>query len=653
MRKIISSKIIWLAITASAVCCTTARANISLPAVFSDNMVLQQNAQPAIWGKSKPGSSIQVTTSWNNQTYSAKADENGNWKVQVKTGSFGGPYQVSISGDGSTTLHNVLIGDVWLCSGQSNMEMPLAGWGKVNNYEQEIAGADHPQIRLLQSEQTMADTPVNEMKIAHQGWEVCSPKSVGEFSATAYFFAREVYEKTKIPIGLIHASWGGTVAEAWVSYDFLAPFEGLYKKAAQVKNKEEDKDYSKALQALIDWEEAMSRSDAGYKNGKPAWSAPVSDVSGWQKMKLPAEWENEGLIDLDGIVWFRKKITIPDALQQQDLYLRFKADDDDITWFNGKEIGKMYGWAEERIYKIPKELIKKGSNEIVIRVFDTGGGGGVYSDDISISNKNGNTLSLKGDWHYRIGCRVTEQPQRPESENGPNRPTVLYNAMIHPFTDYAIKGVIWYQGESNVGRAEEYCRLFPMLINNWRKSFRNPELPFYFVQLANYLRREESPLPSQWALLREAQANTLRLSHTGMALAIDIGDAADIHPKNKQEVGRRLALNALAKDYHLQVEYSGPAFESYGIEGNRIRIRFSHAGGLKTADGGTVKGFAVAGADKRFYWANAVISNGEVIVESKAVKYPLAVRYGWANNPEVNLCNEAGLPAIPFRTDDW
>lgn len=630
-----------------------ANAEVSLSPLFSDNMVLQQNGRPLLWGRAAPGTIVKISTSWNGKSYNVTADGNGDFKVRLSTSKFGGPYQIRVTQGNTISLNNVLLGDVWLCSGQSNMEMPLARWGKIKDYEKEIANASYPKIRLLQMRQTMSAYPSESIIVNNDRWDICSPETIGDFSATAYFFAKELYEKTKTPIGLIHSSWGGTVAEAWVSYDFLAPFDDIYTVAGRVKNNEEDVNYKKELQQLIDWEEGIKALDKGYANAQPVWVTANIDNDGWKDMSLSASWENEGLPGFDGIVWFRKTITIPEELKGQDLYLNFMADDDDIAWFNGKQIGNSYGWIEMRKYKIPKELIKPGNNEIVIRIFDTGGGGGLYSDIFNISNNSGNSLSLKGNWKYKIGYTLKEQRRRPEPPNGPNRPTVLFNGMIYPFINYAIKGVIWYQGESNVGQSEIYQRLFPSLINCWRSYFKKEDMPFYFVQLANFLKADTVPVNSDWALLREAQAHTLKLNNTGMAVAIDIGEADDIHPKNKQEVGRRLALNALAKDYKMPVAYSGPLYDSYKIEGDKIRISFSHADAMRSSDGRALRGFAIAGADKKFYWADAVISNKEIIVSCKEVRYPLAVRYGWANNPAVNLCNAAALPAVPFRTDNW
>lgn len=455
-------------------------AKVVLPGIFTDNMVLQQQTDAPIWGKASPGKKVTIQTSWDQQTYQAIAESDSTWKIQVKTPKAGGPYEITISDGKKLKLQNVLIGEVWICSGQSNMEMPLAGWGKVLNYEQEIAAANYPQIRLLHVEKATAVQPKNEIGETRGGWQACSPETVAEFSSVAYFFGRDLNKHLNVPIGLISTSWGGTIAEAWTSGESL----------------EQMPDFVKAVQT------------------------------------------------------------------------------------------------------------------------------------------------------------ITEPVTEKEAKN-PNRPTVLYNAMLKPIIPYAIQGAIWYQGESNADRAYQYRELFPLMIRDWRKQWKK-DFPFYFVQLANYMERKVEPQESNWAELREAQLQTLFLENTGMAVTIDIGEAKDIHPKNKQEVGSRLALAARAQTYGEAIPYSGPVYESYQIEGDQIRIRFSHtSNGLKSKGDAQLQGFAIAGPDHRFYWANAVIEGNEVVVSSPEVKFPVAVRYAWSDNPLCNLYNGADLPASPFRTDDW
>ncbi|SDC50596.1 sialate O-acetylesterase [Niabella drilacis] len=629
-------------------------AEVTLPAVISSNMVLQQKATPALWGTAGEGKTVTVQTSWNKRTYHVKADASGNWKIHVVTPSFGGPYTIRIAEENTITLEQVLIGDVWLCSGQSNMEMPLAGWGKILNYEQEIANANYPNIRLLQAIHVTSNQPVNDLEVRNSGWDICTPKTVADFSAVAYAFAREIYEKTKIPIGLIHSSWGGTIAEAWTSYETLQRLPDFA--AAAQKIKETPGVDRKAFEQLIsEWNQKRQAADKGIVNGKAIWAAADLNTADWKTMPVPGHIEDNGLPGFDGAVWFKRSLSIPEHWKEGDLTLSLgPIDDEDITWFNGEQIGATSGWDQERVYTIPARLIKKGNNDLTVRVTDNSGSGGIYGTpaQLFIRNREGQKIELRGNWLYKVPYALKDLPPVPVNPSNPNRPTVLYNAMINPLISYTIKGAIWYQGESNAGRAYQYRELFPAMIRDWRSKFSSGNFPFYFVQLANFMKRADQPGPSAWAELREAQLMTTQLSNTGMATIIDIGDAGDIHPKNKQEVGRRLALIALNKDYKKKNEYSGPRYRTQKINGDRIILGFDHAEGMKALEG-KLTGFAIAGADQRFYWADAEISGSTITVKAPEVKQPVAVRYGWADNPEVNLVNGAGLPASPFRTDQW
>jgi sialate O-acetylesterase len=634
----------------------TTQAKVTLPSVFSDNMVLQQKTNAAIWGTSDAGKTVTITTSWNSQKYTAVPDKTGKWKVKVATPSYGGPYSININDGQATTLKNVLIGEVWVCSGQSNMQMPLAGWGKINDYEKEIAAANYPMIRLLQAEMVTSNVPLDNAKVTNGGWTLCTPQYIAEFSSVAYFFAREIYNKTKVPVGLIHTSWGGTIAEAWTSGPTLktmADFAQAVKSIEDAAAGSTKETYEQKMQV---WQKNVDEKDAGYSAGTAAWAINKNEKTGWENMTLPALWENTSLPGFDGVVWFRKKVNLPASWAGKDIKVSLGAiDDDDITWFNGEQIGKTQGYATPRNYTIAANLVKPGENEIVVRVFDGAGGGGIYDNakTLSLTSANGEQLSLAGAWTYKVGVNLKDMPAKPMDMNGPNRPTVLYNAMIHPFIQYSIRGAIWYQGESNADRAKQYQSLFPALITDWRKNFNQGDFPFYFVQLANFMKPIDQPAESEWAELREAQFKTLSLPNTGMAVAIDIGDAVDIHPKNKQEVGRRLALIALAKTYGQKMSYSGPLYQSYKAEGNKIKVTFKNVdGGLKPKGSTKVAGFEIAGADKKFHWAEASIAGNEIVVSSNEVPNPVAVRYSWADNPNGNLYNVAGLPASPFRTDN-
>ena len=487
MKRFVHYGVLFLALLSG-----TASAKIVLPPMFSDNMVLQQQTVAPVWGEAKPEKKVKLTSSWDNRQYITKADKNGKWRIDIQTPAAGGPYRLTISDGEKLVLNNVMVGEVWLCSGQSNMEMPFIGWGKPDNYEQEIADADHPEIRLFHVEHVTSSQPRSDIKVRNNGWQVCSPTTIPEFSTTAYFFGRELVKKLNVPVGLIHSSWGGTDIEPWISGEYLRQL--------------------------------------------PAFAEKVDSVAA-----LP----------------------------------------------------------------------------------------------------------------------LTEKVS-------PHTGTAIYNAMIHPLIPYRFHGAIWYQGENNVRRAYQYRDLFPLLITNWRQDW-GVDFPFYFVQLAAFTPMLPEPGESEWAELREAQTRALALKNTGMAVIIDKGHATDIHPKDKQTVGKRLSLIARAQTYgETSLPYSGPMYRSYRIEGDKVILSFGHTdGGLKagcgenaagvkeTGNGNELKGFAVAGYDHKFHWATAHIKDDCVVVSSPEVPFPVAVRYAWANNPDCNLYNGAGLPASPFRTDDW
>jgi sialate O-acetylesterase len=638
-------------------CVTTyAQAKIVLPAVFGSNMVFQQKTNVAFWGKANAGRKVEIHVSWNKKLYTATVNGTGDWKAMIPTPSYGGPYQVAISdGEGAPlTLANVMIGEVWICSGQSNMEFPVVGWGKVDHYEKEVADANYPNIRLFQIDHTTSDLPLEDLtKVANGGWTPCTPKYVAEFSAVAYFFARELYKQTGIPIGLIHTSWGGTIAEAWTSAQTLNTMPDF---AAAVKKIASTPGGANYTQELNLWQKIVEENDAGNGKGKLSWADRSIDDSSWKSLALPALLETSALPDFDGIAYLRKTVTIPKTWEGKAITLNLGTiDDNDITYLNGEKIGETEGYNKPRVYNIPAEKVKAGVNTITVRVFDSGGGGGIYGDKniLALVSASGEKLSLDGEWKYKVGLNLKDVPAMPISSTGPNRPTVLYNAMINPFIQFTIRGAIWYQGESNADRASQYRTLFPAMIKDWRTKWKLGDFPFYFVQLANFMKAEDAPVASAWAELRDAQRQTLSLPNTGMAVAIDVGNAEDIHPKNKQEVGRRLALIALAKTYGKKITYSGPAFTSQQVEGNTIHLNFDFTDGGLAAKSGELKGFAIAGADQKFYWAKAIIKGNQIVVSSPEVPKPVAVRYGWANNPGSNLINGAGLPASPFRTDTW
>ncbi len=633
-------------------------AQIALPGCFTDNMVLQQQAKVNLWGTQTPGKNLSITTSWNNKTYKVTANAHGDWKTAVSTPAYGGPYTVAFNdGATTTTLKNVMVGEVWVCSGQSNMEMPLTGfYGDVLNLKDELAdAANHPEIRMLKIDNKTSFSPLTNVP-TKGGWAICDPQTVRDFSAAAYFFAKNLFAGKHIPIGIINSTWGGTVAEAWTSGSALKtiPAFAPFVTAAEggLTQQKLDARYQTEVSGWID---SINAKDPALQQGKLLWAQQGFDDSAWKTMTLPAYWEQSGVPDYDGTVWFRKKVSIPAAWAGKDLKLNMGGIDDyDVTYFNSAEIGHSEAFFIKRSYTIPGNQVKAGENSIAIRVFDNGGLGGINKGPLQLSLATDTTgqIDLAGQWAYHPASLLTQLPQPPSQSNSPNRPMLIYNAMINPILPYTIKGVIWYQGESNADRATQYRQLFPLLINDWRQKWGEGNFPFYFVQIANYSAYGQPPA-ADWPALRDAQLSTLAVPNTGMAVTIDIGDVARIHPQNKQEVGRRLALIARAKTYGEKIPYSGPVYQSHIIKGNKIELEFTHTDNGLLAKGDTLKGFTIAGGDKKFHPALAIIAGNKVIVSSGDVTNPVAVRYAWANNPLCNLYNGANLPASPFRTDDW
>ncbi|MFK7845420.1 MAG: sialate O-acetylesterase [Rhodothermales bacterium] len=621
---------------------------IELPVLFSNNMVMQRDANIKVWGKATPHERVKVR--FKNQSAEIDALADSSWMVHLAPEPAGGPYELYVAGEETITISNVLVGEVWLASGQSNMEWPLQA---SNNAEAEIAAATDDQIRLFTVKKTMAGEPATT--IPSDGWEVNSPETIPGFSAVAYFFARALRDSLEVPVGLINSSWGGTRSEAWTSSEALLEHPDYIE---QVQALIMDPAGFEASSSMSHWLRTIEENDRGLSDGEPVWAARDLDDSSWSTMVLPDLWENDALPNYDGVVWFRKEFELPASWVGQDITLSLaKVDDIDQTWVNGIKVGETDQYNLLREYQIPASALSEGTNVVTVRAVDTGGGGGIWGDaaDMYVRPANNATpLSIAGSWKYNVAVDL-KNPDIPRIPSGQHHtPTVLYNAMIHPLIPYAIQGAIWYQGESNAGRAHQYQSIFPALISDWRMQW-NSDLSFHFVQLANFMKQQENPSEEEtWPELREAQTMALQLTNTGMAVTIDIGEADDIHPRNKQDVGRRLALSALNVTYAKGNTAAGPLYKSFAAEGNEIRIQFDHAEhGLMTPDGAKLTGFAIAGDDQVFHWADARIDSSEVVVSSRRVAAPVAVRYGWANNPIVNLYNTERLPASPFRTDDW
>lgn len=633
------------------------QAKVQLPAFIGDNMVLQQKEKVKIWGTSTAaGKELSVNTSWNNKSYQVEVDQQGGWQVYLETPKYGGPYQITINDGDQLILKNILIGEVWFCSGQSNMEMPLAGWGKINNFEQEIKAANFPNIRILQIPKATANQPTTAVKVESGGWNAVTPERIPEFSATAYFFAREIYEKTGIPIGLIHSSWGGTIIEAWMSREALSPFSTYTAAIEKIQRPDAQEIYA---EDLAEWNRVAEQQDQVKTATQGEWFAPQLDKSSWSTITIPSFFDSNLFPGMDGVVYFGKDVELPAHWQGKPLKLILGSiDDNDITYVNGTKVGETVGYDQIRKYTVPATANNGSLLHIAVRVFDGAGDGGIYggTEQPRLEGPNGEQLSLVGDWKCKVGYDLAKLPTKPNAMEGPNRPTVLYNAMVKPFVDFKIKGAIWYQGESNADSKDApYQQLLPALIQDWRKQWNNEKMPFYFVQLANFKAKSLTPQPSSWARLREAQRQTLKLPYTGMAVITDIGDAQDIHPKNKQDVGRRLGWIATAQLYGKKIPYSGPVLAHWTTKAAELQLSFNPMGKklvLKGADKHNAS-FTIAGADQVFYPAEVKQVGNKLIVSAKEVPSPVAVRYGWADNPDLVLYNDAGLPASPFRTDSW
>ena len=653
-------------VAASMALTAPAGAAMKMPAIFGNDMVLQQGLKTPVWGWADPGA--EITVNFAGQTRMATAGADGRWRTSLDpmpASVEGRELRVQSNKDAAPkVLTGVLVGEVWMCSGQSNMAWPLK-WAA--NGEAEVGAADFPEIRLFKVAAAATKTPQSDCRGT---WRVCQPDATAEFSAVGYFFVRKLHQALGVPIGLIESSWSGTGAQSWTPLEDLnsSPnIADIYRAAvpmlAGLANTAEE--YKAQLAA---WEELACHRDTGIDPAAQDWSKPDIPAADWADIAVPGPWEVTAKIDADGAFWFRRTVDIPAAWTGKDLTLALgQIADYDVTYFNGQQVGSIvtaHGEALNvfRRHPIAGSLVTAGRATVAVRVFNRFDKGGFIShpDRMLLQAPDGSVpaeLPLAGTWQYRAERSLTPKPNAPPPPiafNSPHVPSVLFNGMIHPLIPYAIRGVIWYQGESNAGQGRQYATLFPTLIEAWREAWGGEPFPFYFVQLANFGRRSAQPENALWPELREAQLQTLTLKNTGMAVTIDIGDADDIHPRNKQDVGLRLAFNALAQTYGQAVPYAGPRLARWQANGNQVVLQFSHTdGGLQVKGGGALKGFAIAGESRHFAWADATVSGDEVVLTSPKVETPVAVRYAWGSNPECNLISGAGLPASPFRTDDW
>lgn len=640
--KTVKQSVLFIILLLSA----TAFAQIRLPRLVSDGMVLQRDANIKIWGWAAPNEAISIN--FINVNYQAIANAIGNWELQLSNLTAGGPYTMTLTASNTITINDILIGDVWLCSGQSNMALAMSN--VASTYPTDVSNSTNDKIRNFNVPREYEfSTPRTDL--TDGSWMKANPTNVLKFSAAAYFFAKELYARNpSVPIGLIHSSYGGTPIHAWMSEKALKYFPETVAEIQLLKN-------PTYVNTIIqndfnlenNWNTTLKNNDAGIKNN---WKSNSTDTSSWADITV-------GFTKKDiGSVWYKKKLTVssqtatnPSLLQ---LAILIEADS---TYVNGKLIGFTNNQYAIRKYNIPANTFVEGENTITVRLVNNSLTGGFYGSIFQLVGTN-ETINLAGTWKTKVGYAM---PTLVDPVNLLWKPTALYNSMIEPLKNYAMKGAIWYQGEGNTGKPSMYSIYLKSMIEDWRSLFNNPSMPFLYVQLPNYQAAVANPVESSWALLRESQLKTLAIPFTGMATTIDVGDANNLHPVYKKPVGTRLAIAAQRVAYgNQQIVSSGPIYESMKIVGNTIELTFNTLGSLlkfKSSGGtpvGTHTNFAIAGSNKTFAWAQARIEGNKVIVWNDAIPNPVAVRYSWGQNPAgEKLYNTEDIPASPFRTDSW
>jgi sialate O-acetylesterase len=647
-------KFFCVSILASIALTAASAANdTSLPFVspmFGDNMVLQRGKPIRFWGWSKAGESVRVEMGGYSTT--AVAGPGGRWQAEIEAPAPGGPYTVKIVGpEQSAVLHEVLVGDVWLCGGQSNMQL---GLGLARNGADEIKAANHPEMRLFIVQQHVSYSPA---AIPQGSWKICSPQTVAEdgaggFSAVAYFLGRKLQDELHVPIGLIQDCVGGTPAESWMSPESLHRLKDFDAPLAEIERLRA-KGGPQYGSFLMHW---LDEYDVGLKSN--TWAAADLDDSGWKTVQIPGGFQELGAAEAPGVCWFRKQLTLPDPLPPGKAILFLGSIEKmDTTYINGQWVGAS-SWVENpRVYAIQEDVLKPGRNVLAVRVFKMKPKGGFLAkpDGLRLVLGDKSTIPLAGEW--RGALSVDARPPHPmplTCENYPTMPIVLYEGMLQPVAPLSIRGAIWYQGEANFERAHQYKTLLPALIGDWRKLFRQGDFPFYIVSLPAFMHRRDEPGDDAWAELREAQALTARtVRNSALAVTVDTGDADNIHPKDKRVVGERLALCALANDYGEKVPCAGPTFASAAHLPGALKLRFNHTDGGLVVKGDKLEEFSVAGKDRKWHWADAKVEGDSVVVSSPMVPDPQAARYAWQANPAATLFNGIGLPAVPFRTDNW
>jgi sialate O-acetylesterase len=634
---------------------------LELNALFSDHMVLQQNSDVAFWGTYLPNKKVIISGSWGSKA-EIKTGKDGYWKLNLQTPKAGGPYTVTIlTNTNNKVLKDIMIGEVWLASGQSNMEMPLKGWppnDAIYNSEEEILKANYPNIRMFTVQRKMSLDPLADIQ---GNWQTTIPEKVKNFSATAYFFARRLYKELNVPIGIIHSSWGGTPAESWTSKLKLKTLGDFNTTLEQIDSRNHQKNIDNWFSKWNSIKIPASNNEWSALNFNDLEASKMGfEDSNWSYKKLPGRFDNITEGEVDGAIWFRKNIFIDDISSDYTLNLG-AIDDMDATFVNGHYVGGFSGSGHsgsKREFIIPKSILINGKNTIAIRAIDTGGTGS-FSGDLFLTNSKGNRISLNGNWKYKLVAEIhknqfyiydlnTDFNERASiTKMHANLPSVLYNGMIHPLVPFTIKGVIWYQGESNVGRAAQYKRLFPAMIQDWRNQWKY-DFPFYFVQIAPFQYHSNNNVDlDKSQKLRDAQRLSLETKKTAMVVTLDIGNFNNIHPANKQDVGFRLAGLALSSDYGKNLVSSGPLLKNVKIFKNKLIIDFDFKGSGLTAKG-NLYGFEIAGLDEKFVLADATIVNNKLEIKASTIKKPKYIRYLWKDKAVPSLFNIEGLPASSF-----
>lgn len=614
-------------------------AKVRLPALVSDGMILQRNQKLKIWGYADAGEKVYIK--FLNKTYSATADNSGNWNIMLPELKAGGPFVMTIN---DITLKDILIGDVWVASGQSNMELPMRRLKPL--YGEEMKTVNNQNIRFFTVPQKY-NFKAAQNDLDGGKWESTNPQTIQNFSGVAYFFAKNLYERNKVPVGIIHTSLGGSPVQAWMDANSLKKYPEYLEEAEKWKNDDLIKSTESNEQALNRaWYTELDQSDIGLNQH---WEKFDLDDSSWKTMSVPGSWEDqEG--PFEGSVWFRKEITLSKSEAGKAAFLNLgRIKDADVTYINGVKVGNVTYEYPPRWYDIPSGVLKEGKNSIAVRITNGSGKGQFIADKPYYLEIGGKKIDLTGSWKYKIGAKM--EKMAPGQTFIRWKPTGLYNSMINPLINYKVKGFLWYQGESNTGKPKEYGDLLTTMINDWRSKWEEKDAPFLIVQLANFMEAKNQPVESNWAELRDQQRKvSLTVPKTGLAVIIDVGEWNDIHPLDKKTVGDRLALQALKIADKKDIVADGPVYQTMKIEGNKIMLSFKK-GTDDFAPVSELKGFAIAGKDRKYQWAKAKTEGKNIIVWNDEIKDPISVRYDWADNPDGNLKNKSGLPASSFTTE--